>query len=266
MFERYTERARRGIFFARYEASQVGGTSITPEHLLIGLMREDPNLIARFSGNRALHQKIRDDVVARLTFHEKVPANADLPMSEEGKHVFAYAAEEAERLNHRHIGTEHLFLGILRIEESLAARTLVRHGLRLDAVRAQLAQYAGSPEKDEAASRFPDSSMDGKVLSLKDAIARVPTPEGKRFAELFKHGTLSVEIYAPKETDPQTPHTRDEAYIVVSGSGEFVFGNERVSFSIGDFLFAPARTAHRFENFTDDLVVWVIFWGPEGGE
>lgn len=104
------------------------------------------------------------------------------------------------------------------------------------------------------------------ILPYRQAIKRLPGPKGERFAELFKHGTLSVEIYAPRGTDPQQPHTRDEAYIVVHGSGEFVSGDGRSRFGPGDFLFAPAGMVHRFENFTDDLSVWVIFWGPEGGE
>ena len=82
----------------------------------------------------------------------------------------------------------------------------------------------------------------------------------------FEHGTLSVEVYAPRGTDPQQPHTRDEAYVVVTGSGTFVNGDTREPFSPGDFLFAPAGVPHRFVDFTDDLVVWVIFYGPEGGE
>jgi mannose-6-phosphate isomerase-like protein (cupin superfamily) len=109
-------------------------------------------------------------------------------------------------------------------------------------------------------------SIQGKHITIKEALSRLPGLEGQRFAELFNHGTLSVEIYAPKGSDPQKPHTRDEAYIVVGGSGEFVFGDQRVKFGTGDFLFAPAGVVHRFENFTDDLVVWVIFYGPEGGE
>jgi mannose-6-phosphate isomerase-like protein (cupin superfamily) len=110
------------------------------------------------------------------------------------------------------------------------------------------------------------STIPGKTIGLRKALAQVPGPQGQRFAELFKHGTVSVEIYAPKQNDPQTPHARDEAYIVVSGGGEFVFGDLREKFGAGDFLFAPAGVSHRFEHFTDDLVVWVIFWGPEGGE
>ena len=94
----------------------------------------------------------------------------------------------------------------------------------------------------------------------------VPTPDGRRWETLFSHGTLDVEIYAPRGTDPQTPHQQDEVYIVAQGSGEFVCDTERVAFGPGDFLFAPAGVPHRFENFTDDFYTWVIFYGPEGGE
>lgn len=88
----------------------------------------------------------------------------------------------------------------------------------------------------------------------------------KEFKELFRHGTLLIEIYKPDHIDKQTPHTRDEIYVIVSGSGEFVLKNERTTFSQGDILFAPAGAEHRFENFTDNFVTWVLFYGPEGGE
>ena len=103
-------------------------------------------------------------------------------------------------------------------------------------------------------------------LRVADGLARLPGPEGERFVELFKHGTLSVELYAPRGKDPQTPHTRDEAYAVIRGSGRFRNGPERHPFGPGDVLFVPAGVEHRFEEFTDDLVVWVFFYGPEGGE
>jgi mannose-6-phosphate isomerase-like protein (cupin superfamily) len=106
----------------------------------------------------------------------------------------------------------------------------------------------------------------GTLVPLADALARLPAPGGKAFAELFAHGTLSVEIYAPKGIDPQQPHTRDEVYVVVSGSGAFLLGDERVAFCAGDLLFVPARAPHRFEDFGDDFAAWVIFYGPEGGE
>lgn len=103
-------------------------------------------------------------------------------------------------------------------------------------------------------------------VSLAEALTRLPGPQGERFAKVFEHGQLVVEIYAPRGRDPQQPHTRDEVYIVAHGAGEFVNDTRRQKIKPGDFLFVPAGVVHRFENFTDDLVVWVIFYGPEGGE
>ena len=104
---------------------------------------------------------------------------------------------------------------------------------------------------------------DTRRVTVEEAMARVPTPDGKRFATVMERGDFLVEIYAPRGTDPQQPHTRDEAYIVYSGTGEFVSGESREPFGPGDFLFVPAGVEHRFVNFTDDLIVWVIFYGSE---
>ena len=103
-------------------------------------------------------------------------------------------------------------------------------------------------------------------LTVPAALARLPGPAGERYVELFRHGTLSVELYAPRGDDPQRPHTRDEVYVVVQGSGQFRNGDQQHPFGPGDLLFVPAGVLHRFEDFTDDLAVWVIFYGPEGGE
>lgn len=108
--------------------------------------------------------------------------------------------------------------------------------------------------------------LDAWHVPLATALTRVPTADGKRFAELLTHGTLAVEIYAPRGRDPQNPHTRDEVYVVAEGRGEFVLETERRAFARGDVLFVPARVSHRFENFSDDFAAWVFFYGPEGGE
>jgi mannose-6-phosphate isomerase-like protein (cupin superfamily) len=108
--------------------------------------------------------------------------------------------------------------------------------------------------------------MSESHLTLADALGRLPGPAGERYVELFLHGTMSIELYAPRGDDPQTPHTKDEVYVVVQGSGQFRNGDTRHAFGTGDVLFVPAGVTHRFEEFTDDLAVWVIFYGPEGGE
>ncbi len=86
------------------------------------------------------------------------------------------------------------------------------------------------------------------------------------FETVFSHGSLSVEIYRPDKVDKQKPHERDEVYIIISGSGEFISGDERMEFKPGDFLFVPAFQEHRFVNFTEDFSTWVLFYGPKGGE
>lgn len=89
---------------------------------------------------------------------------------------------------------------------------------------------------------------------------------GREFIELFRHGSLVVELYRPDGTDRQEPHSRDEVYVVISGTGEFVLGERRQPFQAGEVLFVPAGALHRFENFTPDFATWVFFYGPEGGE
>lgn len=106
----------------------------------------------------------------------------------------------------------------------------------------------------------------GRRLTVQDLAQRLPTPEGKRFVVGLERGELLIELYQPRGHDPQQPHTRDEAYVVIEGQGDFVMGDERVPFGPGDFLFVPAGMPHRFENFGEILTAWVIFYGPEGGD
>jgi len=140
MFERYTEKARRVIFFARYEASQFGSPFIETEHLLLGLLREDKALTNRFLRSHASIESIRKQIEGRTPIREKVSTSVDLPLSQECKRVLAYAAEEAERLAHKHIGTEHLLLGLLREDKSFAAEILHERGLRLSTLREELSR------------------------------------------------------------------------------------------------------------------------------
>ena len=151
MFERYTEKARRVIFFARYEASQFGSPFIETEHLLLGLLREDKALTNRFLRSHASIESIRKQIEGRTPIREKVSTSVDLPLSQECKRVLAYAAEEAERLAHKHIGTEHLLLGLLREDKSFAAEILHERGLRLSTLREELSRV----QNDKAAAARP---------------------------------------------------------------------------------------------------------------
>jgi ATP-dependent Clp protease ATP-binding subunit ClpC len=159
MFERYTEKARRVIFFARYEASQFGSPYIETEHLLLGLLREDKALANRFLRSQANIESIRKQIEAQTTIREKVSTSVDLPLSTECKRVLAYAAEEAERLGHKHIGTEHLLLGLLREDKCFAAEILHGRGLRLATVREEISR---ATSEKAPSSRPKESSLLGE--------------------------------------------------------------------------------------------------------
>lgn len=98
------------------------------------------------------------------------------------------------------------------------------------------------------------------------ASALGPPPEGNLAIPVFRNGSMEAELYQPKGTDPQTPHDRDEIYVVSKGAGKFFNGIEAIEVSEGSFLFVPAGVEHRFLDFSRDFTVWVIFYGPVGGE
>jgi ATP-dependent Clp protease ATP-binding subunit ClpC len=146
MFERFTEKARRVIFFARDEARQFGSPYIETEHLLLGLLHEDEALANRLLRSGATAETIRKQIEEHTAPRERAPTfprgkgstSVDLPLSHECKRVLPYAAEEAERLKHKHIGTEHLLLGLLREERCFAAEILHEQGLHLITIRQEL--------------------------------------------------------------------------------------------------------------------------------
>ena len=178
MFERYTETARRVIFFARYEASQFGSAYIESEHLLLGLLREDKALANRFLHSHAAVESIRKEIEGRSDVRAATSTSVDLPLSHISKRVLAYAAEEGERLSHKHIGTEHLLLGLLREEGCLAAEILNGRGLNLSTIREELGRQPHEkslpvrPKETSLLSKFgrdlTQAAMEGKSHQLVD--------------------------------------------------------------------------------------------------
>ena len=108
--------------------------------------------------------------------------------------------------------------------------------------------------------------MNNKKIGLLEAIEQLKQEPGQTFTVLMKHGTMSVEYFAPLKTDTQNPHQQDELYVIVRGHGQFNRNGEMLECKAGDVLFVPAGMEHRFENFTDDFATWVIFYGPSGGD
>jgi ATP-dependent Clp protease ATP-binding subunit ClpC len=138
MFELYTEKARRVIFFARFEASYFGKHEIEGGHLLLGLAREDRELMRVCVGNADLYQPLREQILARSPLGKTIPASANIPFSDETKRILKSTWEEAQHLRHKHIGTEHLLLSILREKGSSAAQILQEHGADYESIRKKL--------------------------------------------------------------------------------------------------------------------------------
>jgi len=139
MFEKYTEKARRVIFFARYEASQFGSSAIEPEHLLLGLIREDQQIVKSFiHASHISTDQIKNRIEKALGLREKISASVDLPLSPNAKRVLQYAADESNLLHHSHIGTEHLLVGLLRQEDTIAFEILKKMGFSVTSMREEL--------------------------------------------------------------------------------------------------------------------------------
>ena len=174
MFERYTERARRVLFFARYEATQLGSTSIETEHLLLGLIREGKGLTSRiFARSHLSLESIRKEIEGRTVFREKVSTSVEIPFSAETKRVLQFAAEEADRLLHTYIGTEHLLLGILREERSVAASILYEKGMRLASVREDIVQLLNektAPARPKETPLLAEFSRDLTEAAVKNQL------------------------------------------------------------------------------------------------
>ena len=192
MFERYTEKARRVIFFARYEASQYGAASIESEHLLLGLLREDWALNKRILRQKGTAEDIRKEIEGQITIGKRVSTSVEMPLSVESKHILNWAFEEAERLGDKHVGTEHLLLGILREEKCLAARVLQNRGVALNTLRVELAERSetqgGRSLQERAALLEKQMSAGGMAetaVSLSELINAWNERNGKKFAGFF---------------------------------------------------------------------------------
>jgi ATP-dependent Clp protease ATP-binding subunit ClpC len=175
MFERYTESARRTLFFARYEASELGSMSIDPEHLLLGLLRDSRALSTLTQVSpEGLRQEIEKAVVCK----EKLSTSVEIPFTNASMRVLQFAADEADALRHDYIGTEHLLLGLLREEQSAAAAALAAHGVRLRDVREAVKKLPGRLEaapqagvQDEVGFEVAPPGLQDTVDGIKSLVA-----------------------------------------------------------------------------------------------
>ena len=164
MFERYTEPARRALFFSRYEASQFGSLSIEAEHLLLGLIREDKALTSWiFEAAHLSLDSVGEEMRRRANSREKIGTGVEIPFSAETKRALQFAADEADGLLHKHIGPEHLLLGLLREEESFAVSILRKAGVGLAGVREQVSAQTQAAREAGPRDRF-DAAMELEVV------------------------------------------------------------------------------------------------------
>ena len=195
MFERYTERARRVIFFARYEASRYGSQYIEPEHLLLGLLRERSPLAQQLFDSRDSMEALRKEIESQIDIRPPLRESVEVPLSEVSKRILKSAAEEADRLSHKYIGNEHIFFAILREEECLAGRILRARGMKLSVPHEERPRQAAGEQgyEDFPALETPSECLPGIPEWQEQGI-----PEGYGFAQLLFNpptGILVAEVY-----------------------------------------------------------------------
>ena len=193
MFERYTERARRVIFFARYEASQYGSRYIETEHLLLGLLREDRAVAKGFLDEVNAEAELRAEIEKHITPGERISTSVEVPLTSESKKVLTLAAEEADRLGHRPIGTEHLLLGLLRVEDSVAGTLLRERGVRAATIRERLARgtrVAGMNVQPKSSKRAMDT--------LESFLAGLKCQKAEDLSIFFAENSRFVDVYGKR--------------------------------------------------------------------
>jgi hypothetical protein len=213
MFERYTEKARRAIFFARYEASNYGSIRIETEHLLLGVLREDQALARYCLGRVGAGEELRTEIEKRIIRGERISTSVEMPLSEECQKVLHLATEESQRLGTGHVGTEHLLLGILRVHGSLAAQLLQARGVKPEPLREELAKAPSAriskPQLGKGAFLKLDSFLAGLKWHASEELspffasnAQFVDATGKRWNrdEIGKEFSTLFAPYAKKNT------------------------------------------------------------------
>jgi ATP-dependent Clp protease ATP-binding subunit ClpC len=205
MFERYTESARRALFFARYEVCQLGGRRIEIEHLLLGVSRAANGVVARVLADADLStETLRREIARRTATLDRISASAEIPFSKSTQLTLQLAAEEADRLAHRYIGVEHLLLGVLREHDDVAAPILHSHGLKLDKVRTaietMLAEPPPVPGSPEEAARHVGREIDQLKASL-DSLAALSadSSEAREIRQRIRDRLEELKRYFPNE-------------------------------------------------------------------
>ncbi len=192
MFERYTEKARRVIFFARYEASNYGSRYIETEHLLLGLLREDRALAKCFLGETNFEPEIRAEIEKRITRGERFSTSVEVPLSDDCKKVLKLAGETAEGLSHHRVEPEHILIGILRVETSLAAQILIARGVKPGSIQEH---FAKTPSP-----KHQNKTRTGASLTLESFLAGLKWLNSEELISFFAKNAEFVDSSGKKWT------------------------------------------------------------------
>jgi ATP-dependent Clp protease ATP-binding subunit ClpC len=237
MFERYTDRSRRVIFFARYEALQYGSQVIAPEHILLGLMREDKTISSRYMRVRHVLtvDTVRRDIEERIVLRDRIPQSSELHLSPATKQILFYASEESRQVKSRHIGPEHLLLGIMREEKSVAAEILFGYGLRIDDVREEVVRQSGVPGVVPVA---PDQAKQGLHEYTRDLTAEASEgrldplvgrePEIERIIEILCRRTKNNPVLIGESGVGKTAIVEGLSQRIVDGNVPSFLENKRI--------------------------------------
>jgi len=223
MFERYNEKARRVIFFARYEASQYGCHYIESEHILLGLLREDRALMRRVLGPEASTETIRTEIEKGITKRQRISTSVEVPLSDDSKRILMLAAEEANGFHDRYVGTEHLLLATLMTEGSFAGRILAGMGVKPAPLRELIAKASAS-----AGDSVKPQTSNEAIIALNGFLASLESNNWSTSALFFASNIQFIDSNGRRWTGRDEIKKQFEALFVPYAKRDVTFLLENV--------------------------------------